>query len=80
MFINVGGQLTTPGNRQYSLQNVQESKTCESPEPTKVKRVTKLSFDDYFSQWNGIATTKPAANSSNTCKTSVAMSQMGTDV
>ena len=62
------GRIAISGSRQYSLQNVHDSQLTAQPASVKQKRITKLSFDDYFSQWTGIATTKPASDSINSCK------------
>ncbi|XP_067944999.1 ubiquitin-conjugating enzyme E2 U-like [Watersipora subatra] len=52
--------------RQHSLQPREDSKAQEPAHADQRAKVTKLSFDDYFAQWNGIATTKPAPNTVNT--------------
>lgn len=68
--ILLGGQFLKGNNRQYTLQNMSTdgAQTKGETEPAKPKRTTKLSFDDYLSQWNGIATTKPVPASVNPCE------------
>ena len=44
----------------------------KTPEPTHTQterpRISKVNFDDYFTTWCGIATSKPQNDSKNPCK------------
>lgn len=43
-------------------------KTANAPKPAGSQRITRLSFDDYYTTWSGIATSKPAMEVKNPCK------------
>lgn len=61
-----------PNGKKYSLQKPAGVKNDNSnvgaQVESKEKKTTKLSFDDYFTQWSGLATTKPIPKAVNTCK------------
>lgn len=64
--------INPDGGRKYSLRRptaaADESANGEALSLSKEKKTTKLSFDDYFTQWSGLATTKPVPKAVNTCK------------